>query len=143
MASQLVDEDDGRSVLAGLLEEVAHARRADADDHLHELRRAHGEEGHAGLARHRAREAASSPSGRADQQHSLGSSAPRRVYFAGSRRKSTISVSSCLASSIPATSSKVTFRVRRQVVATRLALAEAHQAADPPPLWTLRRNIHT
>ena len=35
---------------------------------------------------------------------------PSRPYFSGSRRKSTISVSSCFASSIPATSAKVTAR---------------------------------
>jgi hypothetical protein len=34
---------------------------------------------------------------------------PRRRYFSGWRRKSTISVSSSFASSIPATSAKVTF----------------------------------
>ena len=34
---ELVDEDDRRGGLLGLLEEVAHARRADADDRLHEL----------------------------------------------------------------------------------------------------------
>ena len=39
----------------------------------------------------------------------LGAAPPSRVYFAGSRRKSTISASSCSASSIPATSLKVTF----------------------------------
>jgi len=33
----LVDEDDARRVLLGLAEEVAHARRADADEHLDEL----------------------------------------------------------------------------------------------------------
>ena len=39
---QLVDEDDRRRGLAGLLEEIAHARRAHADDHLDELRRRSG-----------------------------------------------------------------------------------------------------
>ena len=37
---ELVDEDDRRRGLLGLLEEVAHARGADADDRLDELRRA-------------------------------------------------------------------------------------------------------
>ena len=31
---QLVDEDDARSLLLGLGEEVAHARGSDADEHL-------------------------------------------------------------------------------------------------------------
>mmetsp|Transcript_12990 Transcript_12990/g.36850 ORF Transcript_12990/g.36850 Transcript_12990/m.36850 type:complete len:647 (+) Transcript_12990:384-2324(+) len=46
----LVDEDDAGRVLLGLLEEVAHAGRADADEHLDELGARHGEEGHASLA---------------------------------------------------------------------------------------------
>ena len=33
----LVDEDDGRRVLLGLVEQVAHAARADADEHLDEV----------------------------------------------------------------------------------------------------------
>ena len=44
-----VDEDDTRSVLAGLVEEVAHAGGAHANEHLHEVRSAHAEEGHARL----------------------------------------------------------------------------------------------
>ena len=47
---QLVDEDDRRSGLLGLVEEVAHAARADPDDGLDELRRGEREERHAGLA---------------------------------------------------------------------------------------------
>ena len=39
----------------------------------------------------------------------FGAVPPRRVYFCGSLRKSTISTSSFSASSMPATSSKVTF----------------------------------
>ena len=52
----LVDEDDRGLGLLGLLEEVADARGADADDRLDELRRGDREERHAGLPRHRARE---------------------------------------------------------------------------------------
>ena len=36
----LVDEDDGRRLLAGRLEEVADPAGADADEHLHEVRAA-------------------------------------------------------------------------------------------------------
>src|SRR4029079_4439620 len=36
----LVDEDDARAVALGLVEEVADAAGADADEHLHELRAA-------------------------------------------------------------------------------------------------------
>ncbi len=34
---ELVDEDDGRCFLPRVLEEIAHARCADADKHLDEL----------------------------------------------------------------------------------------------------------
>ena len=47
----LVDEDDAGSVLLALLEEVTNARRADADEHLHEVGAGDGEKGHAGLSR--------------------------------------------------------------------------------------------
>ena len=55
----LVDEDDRRRVLARLLEQIAHARRAHADDHLDELGGAHREERHARLAGDRLARAAS------------------------------------------------------------------------------------
>ena len=48
----LVDEDDGRRRLLGLLEQVAHPARADADEHLDEVRARDREERHAGLAGH-------------------------------------------------------------------------------------------
>ena len=47
---ELVDEDDRGGGLLGLLEQVTHARGADADDHLDELRRRHLEERDARLA---------------------------------------------------------------------------------------------
>ena len=52
----LVHEDDAGAVLLGLLEQVAHARGADADEHLDEVRAGDREERHAGLAGDRARE---------------------------------------------------------------------------------------
>mmetsp|Transcript_11410 Transcript_11410/g.38914 ORF Transcript_11410/g.38914 Transcript_11410/m.38914 type:complete len:440 (+) Transcript_11410:277-1596(+) len=52
----LVDEDDARSVLLRLREDVAHARGAHAHEHLHELGARRGDEGRARLARHGARE---------------------------------------------------------------------------------------
>ena len=45
----LVDEDDGRCILLGLIEQVAHSRGAQSDEHLDEVRACHGVEGHAGL----------------------------------------------------------------------------------------------
>ena len=65
---QLVDEDDRRGGLLGLLEQVAHARGADADDRLDELRRRRREERHAGLAGDGAREQRLARAGRAGQQ---------------------------------------------------------------------------
>ena len=51
---ELVDEDDRRRRLLGLLEQVADARGADAHDRLDELRGRHREEGGVRLARDRA-----------------------------------------------------------------------------------------
>jgi hypothetical protein len=52
----LVDEDDGRGLLARAGEHVAHASRAHAHVQLHELRGAHADERHASLTRDGARE---------------------------------------------------------------------------------------
>src|SRR6202041_811768 len=46
----LVDEDDAGRVLLALLEQIAHAARADADEHLDEVRSRDAEERNAGLA---------------------------------------------------------------------------------------------
>ena len=64
-----VDEDDAGRVLLGLLEHVAHAARADADEHFDEVGARDGEERHVGFARHRARRQRLAGAGRADQQH--------------------------------------------------------------------------
>ena len=68
---ELVDEDDRRRVLARLLEQVAHPRRADADEHLDEFRAGDREERHAGLAGDGARQQRLAGARRADQQHAL------------------------------------------------------------------------
>src|SRR5512136_3501265 len=49
---ELVDENDAGSLLLGLLEEIAHAGRSEADEHLDELGAAETEERHTALARH-------------------------------------------------------------------------------------------
>jgi hypothetical protein len=46
----LVDEHERRRFLLGLLEQLAHARGAQADEHLDELRARHEEERDVGLA---------------------------------------------------------------------------------------------
>ena len=67
----LVHEDDAGRVLLGLLEQVADARGADADEHLDEVRAGDREERHAGLAGDRAREQRLAGAGRAVEQHAL------------------------------------------------------------------------
>src|SRR4029079_17064989 len=66
---ELVDEDDRRGRLLGLLEEVADTRRPDADDRLHELRRGGREERRLGLAGDGAREERLAGARRAVEQH--------------------------------------------------------------------------
>ena len=88
----LVDEDDGRRVLLGLLEQVAHAARADADEHLDEVRAGDRVERHARLARDGAGEQGLAGSGRAVQQHALRDAGADGLELApGSFRKSLIS----------------------------------------------------
>ncbi len=65
----LVDEDDAGSVLLRLLEHVAHARGADADEHLDEVGTGNREERHFRLASDGAREQRLAGTGVADHQH--------------------------------------------------------------------------
>ena len=67
----LVDEDDAGRVLLALFEQVADARRADADEHLDEVRAADREERHVGFAGDGAREQRLAGARRAHQQHAL------------------------------------------------------------------------
>ena len=67
-----VDENQAGGVLLALLEHVAHAGSADADEHFHEVGTADAEEGHVGLARDRLGEEGLSGTGRADHEHALG-----------------------------------------------------------------------
>ncbi|MNL14146.1 hypothetical protein D3C87_1350760 [compost metagenome] len=77
-----IDEDDARRILLRLLEHVAHAAGADADEHLDEIRARNREEGHARLARHRARQQGLAGAGRADQQRALGDLAAQTLELA-------------------------------------------------------------
>ncbi len=67
----LVDEDDARRLLLGILEQIAHAARAHAHEHLHEVGARDGEERHARLARDGLRHERLAGAGRADEQHAL------------------------------------------------------------------------
>ena len=67
-----IDEDDGRRGLLGLLEQIAHAGRAHADEHFHKIRAGDGEEGNARFPRDGARQQGFARSGRAHQQDARG-----------------------------------------------------------------------
>ena len=77
-----VDEDDARRVLLRLLEHVAHAARADADEHLDEVGARDGEERNVGLAGDRAREQRLAGAGRTDQQHAARNAAAESLELA-------------------------------------------------------------
>ena len=64
-----IDEDDAGRVLLRLLEHVAHAARADADEHLDEVGARNREERHVGLAGDRARGQGLAGARWADEQH--------------------------------------------------------------------------
>ena len=68
----LVDEDDGRGVGLGLLEEVTDAGGADTDEHLDEVGTADRVERHARLAGDRTGEERLAGAGLAVEQHALG-----------------------------------------------------------------------
>ncbi len=74
---ELVDEDDAGRFGLGLREQVPHARRADADEHLDEFRAAQTEERHLRFSRDRAREQRLAGAGRTDEQHALGNAAAK------------------------------------------------------------------
>ena len=67
----LVDEDDARRVCLALLEQIAHAARADAHEHLDEVGTRHREERTSGFAGDRLREQRLTRSRRTDEQRTL------------------------------------------------------------------------
>jgi len=75
----LVDKHDRRSARLRLFEQVPHARRADAHEHLHEVRARDREERHACLAGHRARQQRLAGAGRAEEQHPSRDLRPHRL----------------------------------------------------------------
>ena len=68
----LVDENDARAVLLGLLEHVAHPGGTDAHEHLYEVRAGDREERHTGLTGDRAGQQRLAGTGRTEEQHPLG-----------------------------------------------------------------------
>ena len=75
----LVDEDDARRVALGLVEQVADAAGADADEHLDELRAGDAEERHAGLTGDGAGHQRLAGAGRPDEQHAARDARAERV----------------------------------------------------------------
>ena len=79
----LVDEDDGRRLLAGRLEQVAHPAGADAHEHLHEVGAGDRQERHARLAGHGPGQQGLAGAGRPDQQDALGDAGADVLEAAG------------------------------------------------------------
>ena len=84
---EFVDEDDAGSAGIGLGEQIAHPTRPDADEHLDEVRPAHAEERHVGLARHRAGQQGLSRARRTDEQHALGNATAEGLILLGRLEK--------------------------------------------------------
>src|SRR5579872_3122134 len=78
-----VDEDDAGGVLLALLEEVADAACADADEHLDEVRAGDGEEGDAGFTGDGAGQKGFAGSGRSDEQNAFGNAAAELLELGG------------------------------------------------------------
>ena len=80
---ELVDEDDAGRFLLGLLEHVANAGGADADEHFDEVGTAEAEERHARFAGDGFGQQRFAGARRADQQHALGNAAAEHLIFFG------------------------------------------------------------
>ena len=68
----LVNEDDAGGILLGLLEQIANAARADADEHFDELRARDRKERNSGFTSHSLGQKRLAGAGRTDQQTPLG-----------------------------------------------------------------------
>ena len=78
-----IQEDDARAVVLGLLEQVADAAGADADEHLDEVRTGDREERHVRLAGDGFGEQRLTGAGFADQQHAARDAAAEALEFLG------------------------------------------------------------
>ena len=83
----LVNEDDGRGRVLRLLEQVAHAGGAHADEHLDEVGARNTEEGHAGFARNGARKQRLARARRADEQATARHLRAHRLVLRGVRQE--------------------------------------------------------
>ena len=76
-----VDEDDARRVLLALLEKIANAAGADADEHFDEIRTGDREERNVGFAGNGAGKQSLAGSRRPDQQHALRNASAELLEF--------------------------------------------------------------
>ena len=76
-----VDEDDAGRILLALLEQVADAAGADADEHLDEIGTGNAEERNIGFAGNGARQQRLAGSRRPDQQHAFGNAPAELLEF--------------------------------------------------------------
>ena len=133
----LVDEDDRLAHPAGLLEQVADAAGADADEHLHEVGTGHAEEADAGLAGDGTGEQGLAGAGRTDEQDALGDAGTDLVEPFGHPQE-VDDFGDLLLDAVVA--GDVVERGRRTVgvVGLGLALADRHDAAH----LSLRTSLH-
>src|SRR5690606_17590697 len=78
-----VNENDAGRVFMTLLEEIADATRADADEHFHKVRTADAEERHTRFASHSAGQEGLARSGRTHEEHAPGDLAAEAGKFLG------------------------------------------------------------
>jgi hypothetical protein len=133
-----VDEDDAGSVLLGVLEHVAYAGRAHADEHFHEVGTRDAEERHLGLARNGLGQQRLAGARRADQQQTARNAPAQLLKLAGSFRKSTTSLTSSLASSQPATSAKVMVLLFSSSMRALLLPKLKAPPLPPPCIWRMK-----
>src|SRR5260370_36898280 len=69
-----IDNNDAGRIILAFFEKVAHAARAYADKHFHEVRTRNREEGNVGFTGDRARQQGFAGAWRPDKQHTLGNS---------------------------------------------------------------------
>ena len=124
----LVDEDDAGGVLLRLLEHVAHAGGADADEHLDEVRARDGEERHVGLARDGSRRQGLTGAGRADEQHAARNAAAEALEFLRIAQElhDLLQVLLGLVDAGDVVEGDAAMRLRQKL---RLGLADGHQTA--------------
>ena len=134
---QFVDEDDAGRLGASLLEQVAHARRAHPDEHLHEFRSGDGEERHAGLAGDSLGEQRLARARRTDQQHALRHPRAEPAVLLGvlEERDHLLQLGLGLVDSGDVREGDLGVRLD---VHPRLRLADGHQAAAAGPAELLR-----